>query len=82
MPNMLKLYSKLGYCVRGIQINYEDFLLPIWWTSFYQQQWLFEAKKKSKFWTSHITDYFRFFILHKFGGVYSDVDSLFLQSIP
>ena len=80
-PHIFRVYSELGYCIRGIVIRSRDMLKPIWWNSVIQQEWLLKSKSL-KYWKTHATDYFRFLILYKYGGVYSDTDSLFLQTLP
>jgi GT2 family glycosyltransferase len=81
----LSKYIAMGYSVIGLKISFnpEDDEFPSWWINDENREWLelldFEYDPLAY---THVTDYLRFYLLYIYGGTYTDVDALFLRTLP
>ena len=84
-PHPLSAYQKLGYKIVGVHSPFGagSAALPAWWTSDSTKNWLTELDPASNpLAYTHSSDYFRFYLLYRYGGCYTDVDAIFLRTLP
>lgn len=83
-PSLLDSYTRLGYSLHGVHLPVSELPRSGWWLSDDNRAWLEEqsASSDAKFFFTHLTDYLRFFLLHRHGGTYTDSDSIFVQPLP
>ena len=83
----VKKFARLvaqGYKISVVHIDPQVALSCGYYAGPNSKSWLQQTHRWSghKNFYSHLTDYFRFVLLHKFGGVYSDMDAIALQRFP
>lgn len=73
-----------GYYIKGHHISCNELVRSGWFITSENKDWLklFCGKPSSEYFYTHLTDYMRFTLLYLYGGMYTDTDSIFLQSIP
>lgn len=84
-PHPLSVYAALGYKIVGIHVplGVGGLSLPPWWTSDSTRAWLSALDPASNTLAyTHSSDYFRFYLLYRYGGCYTDVDAIFLRTLP
>ena len=78
-------YASMGYSIIGLQVSFnpEDSKFPPWWVNESNREWLelldFEYDPLAY---THVTDYLRFYLLYTYGGTYTDVDALYVRTLP
>ncbi|CAG8570417.1 8842_t:CDS:2 [Diversispora eburnea] len=77
-------YLEQGYRIYVIKFNKELLLKRHWYLGQNSKNWLKNWNKweKSQYFLSHLTDYMRYILLHKYGGMYMDIDSLWIRTPP
>jgi len=73
-----------GYYIKGYHTSCNELVTNGWFVSSENKSWLelFCGNPSSQYFYTHLTDYMRFTLLYLYGGMYTDTDSIFLQSIP
>ena len=75
--------SQRGYCVEVIQITPQLASTCGFYAGPLSEQWLHHVSVvKSKYFYTHWTDYLRYVLLNRFGGIYLDADAVILQPLP
>jgi glycosyltransferase involved in cell wall biosynthesis len=73
-----------GYSVQVLKVTPEILLENCAYVGPNTRTWLSKSPeyKKAPFFYSHFSDYLRFWLLYKFGGLYMDLDAITLQELP
>jgi len=85
LPELLQRYVHRGYSLHGVHVPVDRLLTTGWWLTDENRLWLeqqIHAGETVPYFYTHITDYLRFYLLHRFGALYTDSDSIFMQSAP
>ncbi|KAG0192199.1 hypothetical protein DFQ28_009872 [Apophysomyces sp. BC1034] len=82
--NFFDEYSQHGYNVRVIHFDKERLLNWRWHFGSGTQDWLedWEKWENGEYFNWHLTDYVRLFLLYNYGGVYMDMDALWIRAPP
>jgi len=75
--------SRRGYCVDVIQITPQLASSCGFYAGPFSKHWLFHISiLKGKYFYTHWTDYLRYVLLNRYGGIYLDADAVILQPLP
>ncbi|RKP13587.1 galactosyltransferase-domain-containing protein [Piptocephalis cylindrospora] len=77
-------YTSRGYNVYVVPATPADFLRNQWWIGPKTEAWVHRMHDWSTGtnYISHLTDYIRYIMLHKYGGTYMDMDALWIRAPP
>ena len=77
-------YTKSGYRIYVVRCTREKILANKWYLGANSEWWANQLRtwSSSKYFFSHLTDYLRYVVLYKYGGVYMDMDALWLRMPP
>ncbi|CAG8461714.1 1991_t:CDS:2 [Acaulospora colombiana] len=78
------VYKKQGYQIYVIKFNKGLLLDRQWFLGPNSKKWLQDWNRweNTQFFFSHITDYMRYLLLYKYGGMYMDMDALWIRAPP
>ncbi|CAJ0830429.1 11377_t:CDS:2 [Entrophospora sp. SA101] len=82
--NFFSDYQKQGYQIYVIRFSKEFLLEKQWFLGQNSKDWLLDWNKweASPFFFSHLTDYMRYYLLYQYGGMYMDMDALWIRAPP
>ncbi|KAL1916215.1 uncharacterized protein VTP21DRAFT_5832 [Calcarisporiella thermophila] len=77
-------YTQNGYRVHVVHVNRDLMLEYRWFLGQNSEQWVREWDRwsRGRYFFSHLTDYMRYMLLYKYGGMYMDMDALWLRAPP
>ncbi|GES89551.1 beta-1,3-galactosyltransferase 6-like [Rhizophagus clarus] len=77
-------YQNQGYMIHVIKFSKELVLERQWFLGQNSKNWLRDWNKleNNQFFSYHLTDYMRYLLLYKYGGVYMDIDALWIRAPP
>ncbi|CAG8443598.1 4218_t:CDS:2 [Funneliformis mosseae] len=75
-------YQKQGYQIHVINLDKESLLERQWFLGQNSKNWLrdWSMWETNKFFTDHLTDYMRYLLLYKYGGMFMDMDVLWIRA--
>ena len=75
----LQRYTSAGYKIHLFYFSGMANYAKTWGTSDDTRAWISQPQTT---YTSHVTDYLRFYLLYEYGGTYVDTDAIFFRAFP
>ncbi|CAG8590958.1 8952_t:CDS:2, partial [Scutellospora calospora] len=77
-------YQKQGYQIHIINFDQESLLKRQWFLGINSKNWILDWKKweNAQFFPYYLADYIRSVLLYKYGGMYMDMDALWIRAPP
>ncbi|KAG0380188.1 hypothetical protein BGX24_009702 [Mortierella sp. AD032] len=81
--NFFSAYTRQGYQIHIMAVSKELLLHRKWFFSSETEEWIRrweEWSKKSEYFPIHLADYIRLVAIYKYGGLYMDMDALWIRA--
>ncbi|CAG8478486.1 9171_t:CDS:2 [Paraglomus occultum] len=77
-------YQKQGYQIHVIKISKDLLIERQWYLGWNSRDWLkyWDKWQNSQFFVYHMADFVRYVLLYKYGGMYMDMDALWIHAPP